>query len=63
MVSNSIVTLVRGLNLDLDYVLTGEGSGNDETDILEVTEGLSYEDLDTLKRIAVGMALGVINGI
>lgn len=58
-----IVTLVRGLNLDLDYVLTGEGSGNDETDILEVTEGLSYEDLDTLKRIAVGMALGVINGI
>ena len=49
--------------MDLDYVLTGLDSSKEACTIASIIEGLSDEDLKILKRVSIGMALGVVDGI
>ena len=58
-----ITALANGLHLDLDYVLTGLDSSKESCTIASIIEGLSDEDLKILKRVSIGMALGVVDGI
>lgn len=58
-----ITALAHGLHLDLDYVLTGLDSSKEACTIASIIEGLSDEDLKILKRVSIGMALGVVDGI
>ena len=58
-----ITALSHGLHLDLDYVLTGLDSSKEACTIASIIEGLSDEDLKILKRVSIGMALGVVDGI
>ena len=56
-----ITALAHGLNLD--YVLTGVDSSKEACTIASIIEGLSDENLRILKRVSIGMALGVVDGI